>query len=1448
MNVIDPISESSFKFKDICRTYELESPKSSIFSLTDEGCLFVSPLSMWNNSIDEFAADENIMNKIDSVLLSSDDSTLSSEAETWFRDAQFKVDGHRMHIVGASSAVISFVMDVSTPSRQRLQLYSVHVGGPVFAEFAWKLKEFFETSSTLDMTLIAISFILMHTTVFTLFKNMRSVGSKFSLGFAVLINGTFALLATLVVARILGITLNLIQMSESIPFLVVTIGFEKPFLLTKAILDGFSAEEASREAKSPVRQIVWKGVSEVGPALFTDYMIEIAVLLLRSLSEEGPKKESSYDLSASRQFDINITTAHGSNPFLSRAELILILAFLAIHALGATASNNTTTDMTKRFTSELGGRGGMTSLKVVTPYVLFAIRYENQDGVEQTGYWAMFGHASVWLVLLSALPLFVLIRRIIERFFVARSKVESSPVETEPVKSAKPIVEEKNETVAQSSTLDQISHPDVVFHEVSRAVPGQLRPVEECLAAIKAGKASELDDEEIMILAEKGKVPSYALEKSLAKSVHGDIVNSELPVEHYDHSKVLGQCCENVIGYLPLPVGAAGPILIDGTTYQIPMATTEGCLVVSTSRGCKAITLGGGATTVLVQDSMTRGPVVSFPSLKSSIACKRFIESSEGFEQIETAFNSTSRFAKLKKIKIAMTGRYMYLRFATVTGDAMGMNMISKGVEKALSEIQAEFPDMQIIALSGTVPIKNPRLSTGSKEEENLLYPKPLFRKMFKNLIGSAMAGSIRGFNAHAANILTVVFLATGKDPAQNLESSNCMTLMEKTSDGDLYISCSMPCIEVGTIGGGTQLPAQATCLDILGVRGPNYETPGANSQRLAQIICTAVMAGELSLCCALAGATTTPSITPAQSEVSLESSKQNTCSTTAASSAKPELGTFPALVALFSTAFLIYNRLDRRFFILKDLKFLGTESKTTRNTQTHASQQKSHAVVVGGSWSGLLAARVLLDHFDKVTILESENLNLAAKDWETLKISDNESVSTYPFRKKISQDRHTHTVLSLTLNALNLMFPDFEVEFERRGGRFFHEDELTMFAYGGKLLNYFKTVKPKSRDMRLTASSRVLLENTVRELLIEKYSNTGRLEFRCGVVAQDLVYSDDGQFITGVSVFEGNISRIIACDFVTEASGRANKAVKWLERRNVVVPKKAYEPMIVYSSALFKLIPSNEQKWFSFMSLAQANVNNASLYIYRIENDVAIVTQLSVGKPNLKAAVTDQEFILQAEDAQVPYFESDKEITDGGTKFVPNLLRLFHNHGIGERISKFSTLYPSVYFNRFDLCPSNTLPHNFSVVGDAYVALNPSFGQGLTASVISVVTLDTVLRDQYLRRPRTAEKTPMALLENFSEKFFTLATSRLFVPWTVSSYGDYMIDTIEPAMGDSKSSLMAIGYKWFMRQMFISSRVDPYSNEILYGLFHMTLPSWKLFDVRLYWTLFWTNTQQKRA
>ena len=123
-----------------------------------------------------------------------------------------------------------------------------------------------------------------------------------------------------------------------------------------------------------------------------------------------------------------------------------------------------------------------------------------------------------------------------------------------------------------------------------------------------------------------------------------------------------------------------------------------------------------------------------------------------------------------------------------------------------------------------------------------------------KNLIGSALAGALGGNNAHASNVTAAIFIATGQDPAQIVEGSACMTLMEGVNGGrDLHVSVTMPCIEVGTVGGGTFLAPQAAALNLLGVKGANMDNPGGNAQQLARIVAGAVLAGELSLMSALA-------------------------------------------------------------------------------------------------------------------------------------------------------------------------------------------------------------------------------------------------------------------------------------------------------------------------------------------------------------------------------------------------------------------------------------------------------------------------------------------------------------------------------------------------------------------------------------------------------------------
>ncbi|GLT39371.1 hypothetical protein SLA2020_135680 [Shorea laevis] len=392
-------------------------------------------------------------------------------------------------------------------------------------------------------------------------------------------------------------------------------------------------------------------------------------------------------------------------------------------------------------------------------------------------------------------------------------------------------------------------------------------------------------DEKIIESVISGSVPSYSLESKLGDCKRAAMIRREalqrktgrslegLPLDGFDYDSILGQCCEMPIGYVQMPVGIVGPLLLDGEEYTVPMATTEGCLVASANRGCKAIYACGGATSVLLKDGMTRAPVVRFATAKRAAELKFFLEDPANFDTLAVAFNRSSRFGRLQGVRCVIAGKNLYMRFTCSTGDAMGMNMVSKGVQNVLDFLQEDFPDMDVIGLSSNFcSDKKPAAVNWIEGRGKSLVCEAVIKEevvnkvlkttvsallelnVLKNLTGSAVAGALGGFNAHASNIVSAIYIATGQDPAQNVESSQCITMMEASNDGkDLHISVTMPSIEVGTVGGGTHLASQSACLNLLGIKGASRDNPGSNSRLLASIVAGSVLAGELSLMSAIA-------------------------------------------------------------------------------------------------------------------------------------------------------------------------------------------------------------------------------------------------------------------------------------------------------------------------------------------------------------------------------------------------------------------------------------------------------------------------------------------------------------------------------------------------------------------------------------------------------------------
>ncbi|KAF7539693.1 hypothetical protein G7054_g1976 [Neopestalotiopsis clavispora] len=888
---------------------------------------------------------------------------------------------------------------------------------------AWAdFMDLLKNADTLDIIIMVLGYLSMHLTFVSLFLSMRKLGSNVWLAVSVLFSSTFAFLFGLNVTTRLGVPISVVLLSEGLPFLVVTIGFEKNIVLTRAVLshalDHRRPEDKNKRSSSPpestIQYAVHKALKDTGFEIVRDYVLEILLLIvganfgvqgglqqfcflaawilffdclllftfytailcikleINRIKRHVELRKALEDDGLSRRVAENVATnndgGNGKNVPLfgdfksssvPKFKFWMIAGFFAINIVNLCTIPFRTPGTVSTISSWAGGLGGVVTAPPVDPFkvasngldevlflarghgqttvvtVLTPIKYElefpsihyavpSKDSQGDDDFSQLVGYTvggrmvggllesledpilSKWIVI--ALAMSVALNGYL--FNVARSGIKDPNVPTHPVDpkdlaaaerfnetsaSTPSLVQPRQKPATPASTDDEADQ--LLMKSRSTTIPTPRAPLVSRSQAdldklLAEKRIYDMTDDEVVALSLKGKIPGYALEKSLKNTtravkirrsiisrtkatcdVTSSLENSKLPYEKYNWDLVLGACCENVIGYLPLPVGVAGPLVIDGQSYFIPMATTEGVLVASASRGCKAINAGGGAVTVITGDGMTRGPALSFETLERAGAAKAWIDSEAGHALMKKAFDSTSRFARLQTLKTALAGTNLYIRFKTTTGDAMGMNMISKGVEHALNVMATEggFEDMSIISVSGNYCIdKKPAAlnwidGRGKGIVAEAIIPGDVVKSVLKsdvdslvelniskNLIGSAMAASVGGFNAHAANIVAAVFLATGQDPAQVVESANCITIM-KNLRGSLQISVSMPSIEVGTLGGGTILEPQSAMLDMLGVRGPHPTTPGENSRRLARIIGAAVLAGELSLCSALA-------------------------------------------------------------------------------------------------------------------------------------------------------------------------------------------------------------------------------------------------------------------------------------------------------------------------------------------------------------------------------------------------------------------------------------------------------------------------------------------------------------------------------------------------------------------------------------------------------------------
>jgi hydroxymethylglutaryl-CoA reductase (NADPH) len=322
---------------------------------------------------------------------------------------------------------------------------------------------------------------------------------------------------------------------------------------------------------------------------------------------------------------------------------------------------------------------------------------------------------------------------------------------------------------------------------------------------------------------------------------------------------------ENPIGTAQIPLGVAGPLLINGTHarghFYVPLATTEGALVRSYERGMVTLSRAGGVVARMYADENRISPIFFFDDISDTHDFVQHVH--EDFEIIRAEAESTTRHGKLRRLDCQPIGRQVIVNFCYFTADAQGMNMIVKATEQACQWIMRHSGAKRFYLFSGLSSEKRASgvLFSGGKGKKvtaGALLPASLVKaylhttpEQLSDLWHNTMLGHVQanamGYNAHYANGLTAIFIACGQDVANVVNAAIGITNFEMTADGDLYASVTLPSLTVATVGGGTGLGTSRECLAMLGCAG------GGHAAKFAEIVAATLLAGEISMGAAIA-------------------------------------------------------------------------------------------------------------------------------------------------------------------------------------------------------------------------------------------------------------------------------------------------------------------------------------------------------------------------------------------------------------------------------------------------------------------------------------------------------------------------------------------------------------------------------------------------------------------
>uniref|UniRef100_A0A8D3CA97 3-hydroxy-3-methylglutaryl-CoA reductase n=1 Tax=Scophthalmus maximus TaxID=52904 RepID=A0A8D3CA97_SCOMX len=505
-----------------------------------------------------------------------------------------------------------------------------------------------------DIIILTVTRCMAIVYVYFQFKNLRQLGSKYILGIAGLFTVFSSFVFSTVVIHFFGKELT--GLNEALPFFLLLIDLSKACALAKFALSSNSQEE--------VRENISQGMAILGPTFTLDALVECLVIgigtmsgvpqleimccfgcmsvlanyfvfmtffpacvsLVLELSRESREGRPIWQLSHFARV-LAEEEDNKPNPVTQRVKIIMSLGLALVHAHTRLAAENQSQNRTAE---------GPMAKRLESGSTTWPLKLTGMD-MEQ--------------VITLSLALLLAVKYV----FFEQTETESSLSLKSPIISSPPA--QKPWPAGDCCRRDL---PAQKLQKLTRRSQRRVRrklPSQSDNPLWTQSRARFLSDAEVMNLVTSRNILNYKLEAVLETPERGVAVRREmlspklpvpsalahLPYKDYDYAKVIGTCCENVIGYMPVPVGVAGPLLLDEKQFYVPMATTEGCLVASTNRGCRALSLSGGCHSSILADGMTRGPVVRLPSACRAAEVKVWLETSDSFSLIKEVFDQTSR-------------------------------------------------------------------------------------------------------------------------------------------------------------------------------------------------------------------------------------------------------------------------------------------------------------------------------------------------------------------------------------------------------------------------------------------------------------------------------------------------------------------------------------------------------------------------------------------------------------------------------------------------------------------------------------------------------------------------------------------------------------------------------------------------------------------------------------